>query len=49
MHVLHTALYTFPKTLTKRICNQKLLSFVIITFILMTLTCDSGVILWGEI
>ena len=29
--------------------NQELLKSVIIFFILMTLMCDSGVILWGEI
>ena len=28
--------------------NQKLLAFVIISFILMTLMCNSGVILLGE-
>ena len=46
MHILNTALYTFPKMLTRRILvtNQKLLLFVIISPILMTITCDSGVI-----
>ena len=29
--------------------NQELLQLVIISFILMTLMCDSGVILLGEI
>ena len=50
MHILHTVLYTFPKVLTGEFVYQsKALSSVIISFILMTLMCDSGVILWGEI
>ena len=45
MHILHTALYTFHKMLTAEnlFTNQKLLSLVIIFFILMTLKCDSAV------
>ena len=44
MHILHTALYTFPKEENKEnfFTNRKLLLLVIISFILMTLTCDSG-------
>ena len=50
MHILHTVLYIFPKVLTGEFVYQsKALSSVIISFILMTLMCDSGVILWGEI
>ena len=50
MHILHTALYTFPKMMTGRICfnNQELLQLVIISFLLMTLMFDSGSIMWGE-
>ena len=29
--------------------NQELLEFVIVSFLLVTLMFDSGVILWGEI
>ena len=53
MQILHTVLYTFLKVLTWRICliinNKELLPLVIISFILMTLMCDSGVILYREI
>ena len=47
MHILHTVLYTFPKVLDKENLSnkQELLWLVIISFILMTLICDSGVIL----
>ena len=47
MHILHTVLYTFPKVLDKENLSnkQELLWSVIISFILMTLICDSGVIL----
>ena len=46
MHILHSFLYTFPKVLTRRIwLTIKSLLLVIIFFILMTLMCDSGVIL----
>ena len=49
MHILHSFLYTFPKVLTRRIwLTIKSLLLVIIFFILMTLMCDSGVILQGE-
>ena len=43
---LWTAKFGFQENL---FTNQKLLLLVIISFILMTLRCDSGVILWGEI
>ena len=50
MHILLTVLSTFPKVLTGRICNnQELLYLLIISFIPMTLLCDSGMMLWGEI
>ena len=48
MHILHAVLYTFPRLPTGRICslnNQEHLWLVIISFILMTLLFDSGVIL----
>ena len=47
MRILLTVLYTFPEMLTGRSCftDQKLLLLVIISVILMTLMCDSGVIL----
>ena len=47
IHILHTVLSTFPRVLTRRICLliKSFLVLVIISFILMTLTCDSGVIL----
>ena len=47
MRILLIVLYTFPEMLTRRICfaDQKLLLLVIISFILMTLMCDSGLIL----
>ena len=44
MHILHTVLYTFPKVLTRRIC-QEVFQFMIIYFILVTLPFDSGFIL----
>ena len=43
MHILHTVLYTFPKMLNL-FDNQGLLQLVIIS-----LMCDLGVILLGEI
>ena len=52
MHSLHTVLYTFPKVLTRRIwltIKIELLHPVIISFFLMTLMFDSGVILHCEI
>ena len=51
MYILHTPFYTFPKLLTRRICLPIKASFVGVHlfFILMTLTCDSGVIQCGEI
>ena len=44
MHILHTVLYTFLKVLTRRICLLIKSFFFgdIISFILMTLICDSG-------
>ena len=47
MHILHTVLCTFPKVLDKENLSnkQELLWLVIISLILMTLICDSGVIL----
>ena len=44
MHILQTVLYTFPKVLTRRIC-QEVFQFMIIYFILVTLPFDSGFIL----
>ena len=49
MHILHIVLYRFPKMLTRRICltikrKKELLQLVIISFILMTLMFDSGLI-----
>ena len=54
IHILHTALYTYPKVLTRRICLP-IKSFFWEkfdtshswghSFILITLTCDSGVVL----
>ena len=51
MHILHTALYTFPICAGKENLynNQEVLQLIIISFILMTLMFDSGVILKGEI
>ena len=50
MHILHTLLYISWGADKKNLfANQKVLSLVIISFILMTLMCDSGVMLWGEI
>ena len=54
MHILHTVLYTFPckSTVTYRenlFNNQKVFELVIISFFLMTVTHDSGVILYVEI
>ena len=51
MHIILTVLNAFPEMLTRRICftDQKLLLLVIISFILMALMCDSGLILQGEI
>ena len=50
MHILHTALYTFPKVLTGRICLpiKRFLPRWTFPFFLMTLVCDSGLILLGE-
>ena len=48
MQILHTALYTYPKVLKRRIClinNQELLKLVIISFILPTYIFDSVVFL----
>ena len=51
MHILHTVLCTFPDVLAKEnlFNNQEVLQLIIISFILMTLMFNSGVILKGEI
>ena len=46
MHYLYTVLFTFPMMLTRRIES---FSLVITSLILITLMCDSGVTLLGEI
>ena len=47
---LHTLLFTFPKVLIRRISfTMKSFWLVITSLILMTLMCDSGVMLWGDI
>ena len=49
-HILPTVLYALPKVLMRRICETiKSLSLVTISFILVTLMFDSGVILQREI
>ena len=50
MHILHTALYIFPKVLTGRICLpiKRFLPRWTFPYFVMTLVCDSGVILLGE-
>ena len=44
MHILHTVLYTFLDGADKKnlFDNQKPLKLVIISFIMLTLMCDSG-------
>ena len=49
MHILHTVLYFYGADEENLFTDQKLLLLVIISFILITLVCDSGVILLGEI
>ena len=51
MLILHTVFYATPKVLTKEnlFINQENIEMVIISFILMTLLSDAGVILFGEI
>ena len=51
MHILHTVLYTFPSILAGRICStiKRFFSLIIISFIILTLMFDSGVILKGEL
>ena len=52
MHILHSVLYTFANVLARRsnlFKNQEVLQFIIISFILMTIMFDSGMILKGEI
>ena len=44
MHILHTVFYTFPKVLSRRFCLT-IKSMLIISFTLMTLMFDPGVIL----
>ena len=49
MQILHTILYTFPMVLHEDFFNNQVPhGFVIISFILLTLLFDSGVILLGE-
>ena len=50
MNILLTVLYTLlGADMENLFNNQELLYFVIISYILLTLMFDSGVILWGEI
>ena len=50
LHILHTILYVFRSIERENLFNnQELLWMVIAFFILVTLRCDSGMILWGEI
>ena len=51
IQISHTVLYTFPKYAGKEnlFNNQKVLQLIIISFILMTLMFDSGMILKGKI
>ena len=50
MNILLTVLYTLlGADMENLFNNQELLYFVIISYILLTLIFDSGVILWGEI
>ena len=50
MHILHTVSYTFPDDDQENLCNnQKLIYLVIISFTLVTLMYDSGLILWRKI
>ena len=48
MHILHTVLYVFP-VVVELVRNQRLLWWVIISLVLMTLMFESTVILLGEI
>ena len=49
-NILHTVLFTFPTMLARRIClTVKVLQLIIISFILMTLMLDSGMIFKREI
>ena len=47
VHILHTVLYTFPTMLTRRILLtiKSFYGWQSFPFILMTIMCDSGVIL----
>ena len=46
LHILHTVPYTFTMVLTRRIFNNhEHLYLVTISFILVTLMCDSGAML----
>ena len=51
MHILHTVLNKFPDVLVRRILfnNQEVLQLIIISFILVTLMLNLGMILKGEI
>ena len=44
MYILHTVLYFYGADEENLFTDQKLLLLVIISFILITLVCDSGVI-----
>ena len=50
MHILQTVLYMLPKVLTRKICltimkKKELFQLMIVSFTLVTLMFDSGVIL----
>ena len=49
MYILHTVLYFYGADEENLFTDQKLLLLVIISFILITLVCDSRVIFEGEI
>ena len=49
MYILHTVLYFYGADEENLFTDQKLLLLVIISFILITLVCVSGVIFEGEI
>ena len=49
LHLPHATLFAFPMALTRKICLRVFFKLMIISFILMTLACDLGEILRGEI
>ena len=50
MYFIYTVLYTFCKVLTRRICLSKsLFKLLIISFILVPIIYQFGLILYGEI